>query len=113
MDSEFEVFFPEIARNKSDLDQSQHIKERTKAILEGILTGNLTEQEKQVAKIDAYLLSAHNPNRYDGHSGLEVRMKKGFDETCLAIETQGIETPHLLTVRKFYSAIEMCKKTSK
>lgn len=113
MDVEFEIFFPEIARNKSDLDQSQHIKERTKAILEGILTGNITEQEKQVAKIDAYLLSIHRPKRYDGHSGLEVQMKKGFDETCIALETRGILNPHLLPVRKFYSAIEMLKEKKK
>jgi hypothetical protein len=78
--------------------------------LQGIITGNLTEQEKAIAKIDSYLLSIHRPQRYDGHTGMEVRMKLGFDQTCLALEMQGIVNPERLPVRKFYSAIEMMKK---
>lgn len=78
--------------------------------LNAIIAGNLTAFEQQIAKIDEYLFSLHSPQRYDGPTGLQVTLKKGFDEVCIALETQGIAHPEKLSVRRFYGAIEALKK---
>lgn len=105
---ELEAFFPQFAKNPIEADHAAHLKKRAKVLLDFILNGSDPETELQ--RIDNYLFSMHRPQILAGANGAEVRMKKDFDGLCLTLQTHGIKEPEMLTVRKFYAAIEMLSK---
>jgi len=108
MDFEIEAFYPQYARSSAQTETAERLKQRLILTLDGIITGS--NKQKEIEKIDEYLFNLHQPERFDGPEGVEVKMKKGFDETCLALQTHGIFQPRNLSVREFLGAIEMLKK---
>lgn len=111
MAAEMEQFFPQQAHNPVESDYANHLKSRTTTLLDGIVGGSIDKAE--IARQDAILLSLHEPQRLDGHTGAEVQLKRAFDDLCRTLEEHNVHQPKLLTVREFYGAMERIRNKSK
>lgn len=105
---ELEAFFPQFAKNPIEAEHANYLKKRTTVLLDFIL--NDTDPAAELERVDNYLFSLHRPQMLAGAKGAEVKMKKDFDSICLNLQTHGIDRPEMLTVRKFYAAVEMLTK---
>lgn len=89
------------------------LKNRAIVQLRGI-QGSLPDFEKELEEIDAAILSAFKPQRFDGHEGREVQLIKQFERSCgLLTKHMGIQHPEKLTVRKYYMRLEDLKQQFK
>lgn len=86
------------------------LKRRTLLVLER-LAGRDTRDD--VAKIDEYILSLVQPQRYDGAAGMEVRFIKSFEEACTVLGQYISRNPKEMTVLEYFNALEVIRAQSK
>lgn len=73
-----------------------------------------SDTDKQIKSIDNYLLRLLRPSNYAGAKGLEVSMKKEFENLCTLISQHlNVSNPQKLSVFAFYSRLETLKKQLK
>lgn len=109
--SEIEVFFPSEFSNIKDNAIYDKLKQRALLILQWIENDKDTSEE--VAKIDAYLFSLHNPKSFQGASSIEVKYEKQFETLCLLISQKTGMNAKKMTVLEFYNALSNIEKQNK
>ena len=78
------------------------------------IQGTAEEVAAQVEKIDEFLMSQMKPQHFHGSTGVEVRVIKGFEQTCVLLVKHGVTVdPKKLTVIEFYQALEVVKEALK
>lgn len=86
------------------------LKRRTLLVLER-MAGRDTRDD--VAKIDDYILSLVQPQRYDGAQGMEVRFIKAFEEACTVLGQYISRNPKEMTVLEYLNALEVIRTQNK
>ena len=79
------------------------LKQRTILVLQGIIEGKDTSTE--VAGIDDFLFSLHNPKSFIGSASAEVKYEKQFETSCMLISQKTGMTAKKMTVLEFYNTL--------
>lgn len=112
-DLEFETYFPKMTDSVKIKEFYTQMKKRTKLILQSVITQ--TEGiEDQINEITEFMLASMKPKNFFGSSGVEVKMKKGFEETCLLLRQNHVcDDPKSMTVLAYYQALELIRQQMK
>lgn len=112
LDTEFEFFFPKVVDSATTKEFYTQLKRRTMLMLQSI-----TEKRdftKEIAAIDEFLMSRLKPKNYHGREGLEVKMIKGFEQTCVLLKQYNVSNePRKMTTLAYYQALEVVKEQLK
>lgn len=113
LDTEFELFFPKVVDSATTKEFYTKLKQRTMLILQQI-QDSTCDFSAQVAEIDEFLMSRLKPKSYHGREGLEVKMIKGFEQTCVLLKQYNVShEPKKMTTLAFYQALEVIKEQLK
>ena len=109
---ELETLFPSLFNDPLTKEFYTLIKKRTSLLLQSITDPdpNLLEQ---IEKIDEQLFEKNAPRTYSGPKGLEVKLRKGFEDNCMLIRQHSAGEPEKMTVLTFYRTIERLKEQLK
>lgn len=113
LDAEFEMLFPKMLDSPKIKEYYTKLKQRTSLVLKSVKEAT-TEYKKQIEEIDEFFLLSIKPKVYGGADGLEIKMIKGFEDTCNLINHSGFTTEaRRMTTLTFYKTLETVQKIIK
>lgn len=109
MDTELLVFFPEKFEDSRVKEYFDLLKERTKYVLNGLLTGEMNE--KGIEDVELSMLQMFKPKMFFGKENAEVYYTKQYEDMCLILQSKlQIVDPHSMSVLQYYNAFDYIKK---
>lgn len=103
LEFELETYFPSEFCNAKEKEVYDKLKQRTLLMLQGIIEDKNTSEE--IAKIDDFLFSLHNPKQFVGSTSVEIKYEKQFETSCMLISQKTGMTAKKMTVFEFYNTL--------
>lgn len=104
LESELETYFPSEFCSAKEKEVYDKLKQRTILVLQGIIEEG-KDISTEVAEIDDFLFSLHNPKSFVGPASVEVKYEKQFETSCMLISQKTGMTAKKMTVLEFYNTL--------
>ena len=111
LDSQLDVFFPEVGETAQSITFFQKLKARTDLVLKQIEFDY--DYSEEIEKINNYLLDMYRPKVYHGDKGFEVNFTLSYEEACTVISQNTNRNPMEMSVITFFSALDTIKRQAR
>ena len=105
---ELETYFPAEFSGTKEKEVYDKLKQRTILVLQGIIED--TNKSEEIAEIDSYLFSLHNPKSFTGTGSVEIKYDKQFETSCMIISQKTGLIAKQMTVLEFYNTLSNIEK---
>lgn len=105
---ELETYFPSEFSGTKEKEVYDKLKQRTILVLQGIIESK--DKSEEIAEIDSYLFSLHNPKSFTGSSSVEIKYDKQFETSCMIISQKSGLNAKQMTVLEFYNTLSNIEK---
>lgn len=112
IDSELQIYYPNLFEDSSVKEYYDQMRQRTLAILDAIISGD-DRKQKEVEELTQMLLTFSKPMIFLGPESIEVQYDKNFENMCLMLAQKLNIEPKTYTVLAFYNAFEYLKSQAK
>jgi len=114
IDDELVLYFPSLFDNSSVKEYFDLLRQRTLAVLKGIVEGkDDPEGTEEAERLTTALVTYSNPQIFSGSGGVEVQFDRNFENLCLALSEQLNVRPKEYTVLEFYNAFDFVQERAK
>lgn len=114
IDEELRLYFPRIFSDSAVKEYYDLLKQRTVAILEGIVRGEFDpEALPEVQRVTSKLITYANPKCFSGENSEEIQFDLQFESLCLVLSEQLHVKPKEYTVLEFYNAFDFVQERAK
>lgn len=105
------MYFPSSFDSSVEKEAYSKLKRKAQLQIESIVKG--TDNASEIREIDAYLLSLHKPQIFDGKESVEIQNDKHFASICVMLSQQAHLDAKNLSVLEFYQALEDLEEQAK
>ena len=114
IDTELRLYFPQVFADSRVKEYFDLMRERTLAVLEGIVEGKVRpDRGEKVDKLTAALITFSNPGIFSGPESEEIKFDRNFEDVCLTLSEQLHVQPKNYTVLEFYNAFDFVQRRAK
>ena len=111
IDGELILYFPKLFADSTIKEYYDILKQRTLAVLNGIIEGKIDNSE--VERLTTALITYSHPKLFTGSEGVEVQFDRQFENLCLILSEQLHVRPKDYTVLEFYNAFDFVQERAK
>lgn len=113
-EDELMLMFPEMVTSSKQSEYLYRVQERSRIILRAIIDRLPVAQiDSVIDEIDTALLKFHRPLNFGGPQGVEVKMRKAYEETVAILSRNVSKDPKLMTVTEYYTNLKLIKEQQK
>ena len=113
IDGELTMYFPELFDDVNTKEYYDVMKQRTQAVLEGIINGESKERDKAIDNMTDRLVLFAKPKNFTGRTSIEIQHDKDFESMCLTISKETHADAKRMTVLEYYNAYEYIRRMAK
>lgn len=113
IDAELTTYFPELFDDVNTKEYYDVMKQRTQAVLEGIIKGESKERDKAIDNMTDRMVLFAKPKNFTGRTSIEIQHDKDFESMCLTISKETHADAKRMTVLEYYNAYEYIRRMAK
>ena len=108
------LYFPRLFNNSEIKEYYDLLRQRTLAILNGIVAGVEDPGTTAIVeKLTTALITYSNPQIFNGPESAEIQFDRQFENLCLALSEQLHVKPKDYSVLEFYNAFDFLQERAK
>lgn len=111
IDDELTVYFPSIFDDAGTKEFYDLLKERAKAIIDGI--AGVEGAEQRCRELTDRLITFSKPRKFTGNESAEVTYDKQYEDMCIIISQNLHTDPKRMTVMEYYNAYQYIERQRK
>lgn len=113
IDDELVMCYPSVFESAKVKEYYDLMKERTGAILDGIINGQTDERREKIQHLTDMLTMYGKPKAISGRDGAEVEQERQYERMCLLITQSMGKDAKDMTVMEYYAAYELAREQNK